>query len=207
MLSVGSILQKERLRKGLTIAQVEKQIKVREKFLNAIEADDWSGFSSYIYIVGIIKNYAEYLNLDQKRILAFFRREYEKKDDVKFKRKLSSSYLVSDTKRVVFASLAFVSLAFFVYFGYQMFLYVSPPNVTILEPTKLSFKRENKVRIIGKTEREASITIFGERVYQDSEGIFRYDFPLKARENDIAIEVVGANGKKTTVERTFVREQ
>lgn len=207
MLSVGSILQKERLRQGLTMSQVEKKIKVREKFLKALEDNNWSYFSSYIYIVGIIKNYSEFLGLDEKKILAFFRREYGKKDDIRFKRKLSSSYLVSDTKRVVVLVLGTIFLFFFLYFGYQIFLYVSPPKVMILSPVKTVFKRENKVKIIGKTEKEASITIFGERVYQNKDGVFEYNFPLNQRINHITIEVVGANGKKTVMQKEFIREQ
>lgn len=205
MLSVGNILQKERLRKGLTLAQVEKQIKVREKFLSAVESNDWTYFSSYIYIVGIIKNYADFLGLDDKKILAFFRREYEKKDDMRFKKKVSSSYLVSDTKRIVTASLVAVCFFFFLYFGYQMFLYVSPPKVTLLQPLKTSFKRQDKVKIIGRTEKEASIMIFGERVYQNKDGIFEYDLPLKKAVNSLTIEVTGANGKKTVLSREFLR--
>lgn len=207
MLSVGSILQKERIKQGYTLAQVEKQIKVREKFLRALEENNWSSFSSYIYIVGIIKNYTEFLNLDEKKILAFFRREYEKQDDVRFKQKLASSYLVSDTRRMVTAALTFVFLAFFVYFGWQMYTYVSPPKVTILQPVATSFKRTDRIKVIGKTEKEASVTIFGERVYQNKDGVFEYDFPLTKEKNELSIEVVGANGKKTIIKREYVREQ
>jgi len=206
MLSVGSILQKERLRQGYTLAHVEKRIKVREKFLKDLENNYWSNFSSYIYIVGIIKNYAEFLNLDEKKILAFFRREYEKKDDVRFKRKVSSSYFVSDTRRAVVASLAFIFLFFFGYFGYQMFIYVTPPKLVILEPTKTVFRRTDKVKIVGQTEKEASVTIFGQRVYQDSDGIFEYSLPLKNKVNKVTIEVVGANGKKTVIQKEYIRE-
>lgn len=207
MLSVGSILQKERIKQGYTLAQVEKQIKVREKFLRALEENNWSSFSSYIYIVGIIKNYTEFLNLDEKKILAFFRREYEKQDDVRFKQKLASSYLVSDTRRMVTAALTFVFLAFFVYFGWQMYTYVSPPKVTILQPVATSFKRTDRIKVIGKTEKEASVTIFGERVYQNKDGVFEYDFPLTKEKNELSIEVVGANGKKTVLKREYFREQ
>lgn len=207
MLSVGSILQKERIKQGYTLAQVEKQIKVREKFLRALEENNWSSFSSYIYIVGIIKNYTEFLNLDEKKILAFFRREYEKQDDVRFKQKLASSYLVSDTRRMVTAALTFVFLAFFVYFGWQMYTYVSPPKVTILQPVGTSFKRTDRIKVIGKTEKEASVTIFGERVYQNKDGVFEYDFPLTKEKNELSIEVVGANGKKTILRREYFREQ
>ena len=88
MLSVGQILQQARLKKGYPLSLIEKQIKVREKFLKAVEENNWKFFSSKIYITGIIKNYSSFLGLDHKKILSFFRREYESKDDVKFQRKI-----------------------------------------------------------------------------------------------------------------------
>ena len=81
MLSVGEILKKQRKKKGLTLLEVEKKIKVRLKFLKAIEDNNWS-FSSKVYISGIIKNYAQFLDLDKDKVLAFFRRDYEKNDEM-----------------------------------------------------------------------------------------------------------------------------
>lgn len=206
MLSVGEILKKERLKKGYTLAYVEKNIKVRGKFLTAIEENNWSFFTSKIYITGIIKNYARFLGLDYKRMQAFFRREYEKKDDLDFKKKVSSSYLVSDTRKFVTILLSIVSFFFFLYFGYQIYMFVSPPKVVILKPTQSHFKRVEKITIKGKTEKEASVSIFGKRIYLDKEGFFTYELPLKQGVNTMTIEVIGANGKKVNIQRTYIKE-
>ncbi|MFA5136240.1 MAG: helix-turn-helix transcriptional regulator [Patescibacteria group bacterium] len=206
MLSVGEILKKERLKKGYTLAYVEKNIKVRGKFLTAIEENNWSFFTSKIYITGIIKNYARFLGLDYKRMQAFFRREYEKKDDLDFKKKVSSSYLVSDTRKFVTILLSIVSFFFFLYFGYQIYMFVSPPKVVILKPTQSHFKRVEKITIKGKTEKEASVSIFGKRIYLDHEGLFTYELPLKQGVNTMTIEVIGANGKKVNIQRTYIKE-
>ncbi|MBI4009457.1 helix-turn-helix domain-containing protein, partial [Candidatus Roizmanbacteria bacterium] len=64
MLSVGEILKKHREKLGIKLSEVEKQIRIREKFLRAIEENDWNIFTSKIYISGIIKNYSQYLGLD-----------------------------------------------------------------------------------------------------------------------------------------------
>ena len=60
MLSVGTIFSRERQRRGFSLKQVEKQTRIREKFLEAIEKNDWSLFSSKIYITGLIKNYSKF---------------------------------------------------------------------------------------------------------------------------------------------------
>lgn len=207
MLSVGQILQQERLKKGYPLSLIEKQIKVRENYLKAVEENNWKFFSSKIYITGIIKNYSSFLGLDYKKILAFFRREYESNEDMRFKKKVASNYLISDTKRIVTILLGFVVLFFLLYFGYQIIQYFIPPKVIILEPKTQIFKHIDKIKIIGKTEKEASVTIYGERIYQNKDGIFEYNLPLKDGKNTLIIEIIGANGKKTRLEKEFIKEQ
>jgi cytoskeletal protein RodZ len=205
MLSVGEILKKERLNKGLTLAIIEKQLKVREKFIKAIEDNNWEFFSSKIYITGILKNYSRILGLEPKRVLAFFRRDYEKKEDIRFKKKVSSSDLTSGSKRVFRLIIFATILIFVIYFGYQLRLYFQPPKLVILSPKTTSFTTENKIKVTGQTEKDAIVTIVNQRVYLASDGTFSYELPLKEGENRIIIELTGANGKKAKVEKTFIK--
>lgn len=207
MLTVGEILKKQREKLSITLPEVEKNIKVREKFLSAIENNDWELFTSKIYVTGIIKNYSRYLGLDSNRTTAFFNRDYEKKETVKFKRKVSSNYLTSETKKVVISALIIIFIFFFGYFAYQLKQYFSPPAVKILSPTTNIFRNEDRVKVTGKTEKDAAVTIFGDRIYQNKEGVFEYDFPLKKGKNELIIEVIGANGKKTVIKKEYLRNQ
>lgn len=206
MLSVGEMLSKERINKGLTLKQVEKETRIREVQLIAIEKNNWNGFSSKIYITGVIKNYARYLGLDAHKMIVFFRRDYEKKEEVKFKKRVSSQYFHPQTKRLAIAAVVIIAVFFICYFGYQIMLFLAPPKVTILSPKESSFKKVDHVKIEGVTEKDASVSIFGERIYQNKDGIFEYDFPLKQHINELTIEVVGANGKKTVVKKTFIHD-
>ncbi|MDO9028296.1 MAG: helix-turn-helix domain-containing protein [Candidatus Roizmanbacteria bacterium] len=206
MLSVGTILKKEREKKGLLLIDIEKQIKVREKYLKAIEEEDWNFFSSRIYIIGILKNYSRVLSLDEKKILAFFRRDYEKKEEVKFKRKITSAYLTSETKKFLKLGLVILSVFFIGYFIYQLKIYFSPPSFTFLTPKVKNFTIEKSVKISGKTDKDTMITIAGERIYQNKEGVFIYDYSLNEGNNKLIINLTGANGKKTTIEKTFFKK-
>lgn len=205
MTTVGEILQKQRLNKGLTLLDIEKKIKIRSKYLNAIEKNNWDFFSSKIYIVGILKNYSRQLGLDDKKVLAFFRRDYEKKDDLRFKKKVSQKYLTPETKQILRSGFIILILFFLIYFGYQLFLYFSPPKLILISPKTYNFSREDKIKIIGKTDKEASIMIAGQRIYQNEEGVFEYDFPLKFSKNILKIDLVGANGRKATIEKVFLK--
>ena len=100
MISVGEILKKQRLKKKLTLEQAEKDLRIRKKYLEKIENNNWD-FASKIYIMGILKNYARYLELDENKILAFFRREYSKVEEVEFKKRISLTLLSSDTNKLI----------------------------------------------------------------------------------------------------------
>jgi len=203
MLSVGKLLRDAREKKNLSLRDVEKSIKVREQFIRSLEEDRWGDFSSHIYITGILKNYARFLDLDERKILAFFRREYERNEEVKFKEKVSTSYFSSDSKKSITAGFVLVCVLLAGYFSFQLFQYVRPPTVQIISPLTDTFRRKPTIKIVGKTEKEAVVSIRGERVYQDKEGIFEYVLPLKDKVNTLTIEVVGANGKKTVLEKRF----
>jgi len=205
MLSVGEILQQQRINKGLTLQQIEKYTKIREQFLKAVEENNWNFFTSKIYIKGIIKNYSRFLDLDENKMLAFFRREYEKKEDIKFKRKVSDSFLISDKKKYITLFLIIIFFLFATYFTLQLKQYFSPPKVVILSPTETTFKRKDKIKITGKTEQESLIMLSGERIYQNKEGIFEFDFPLSMKKNEHILEITGANGKKTIFKKEFIK--
>jgi len=207
MLSVGKLLKDAREKKNLSLHDVEKRIKVREQFVQALEEDKWGSFTSRIYIIGLLKNYARFLELDERKILAFFRREYERIEEIKFKEKVSNSYLSSDSKKTIVIGFIFIFILLVGYFSYQLFQYLKPPFVQIISPLNDTFKRESTIKIVGKTEKESEITIMGERIYQNREGVFEYIMPLRQNENILSIEVVGANGKKTIIEKKFMKTQ
>jgi len=206
MLSVGQILKNEREKKGLLLSDIEKKIKIREKYLKAIEDENWNYFSSKIYITGILKNYSRVLNLDHKKVLAFFRRDYEKKEEVKFKKKVTSEYLTSGTKKFLKLSLIILTLFFILYFIFQLKIYFFPPAFTLISPKKTNFNVEKNIKIIGKTDKDTSITIGGERIYQNKSGVFVYDYSLNEGENKLIINLIGANGKKSVIEKTFYKK-
>lgn len=207
MLSVGEILKKTREKKGLDLRDIEKELRIREKFLKATEEDNWGFFSSKIYIEGIIKNYSNFLGLDSKKMTAFFRREYEVNEEIKFKKKLTSKYLTSETRRMAIIGLTLICLFFLIYFAFQLKNYLSPPKLIIIEPKSTIFKRVDKIKVVGQTDTESAITILGNRVYQDKEGLFHYDFPLKLGKNVFTVELTGANGKKAIIQKEYIRKE
>lgn len=73
MAKIGSKIQETRLRKGLTLERIADDTNISIRFLSKIENDDFSGFPGEPYIVGFIRNYAEYLGLDPDVMIARYR--------------------------------------------------------------------------------------------------------------------------------------
>lgn len=203
MFKSGDILKRTRKEKGLSLTDVEKETKIRRKYLSAVEDSKWSSFSSRTYVQGVVSSYARYLGLDEQRLLAFFRREYEQKESGNhFKKSVSRDYFRPRAKKMFITIVSLIFFLFTVYFGYQLSLFLRPPTVEILEPKQTIF-RKDVVEIVGKTEKEAIVTVNSRRVYLDDNNQFRADVPLIDQKNEVIVEVIGANGKKTVVKRIF----
>lgn len=70
--SLGQRLRAAREAKGVSLAEVERATRIRAKFLEAFEQDDFSGLPSETQARGFLRNYAEYLGLDAAELLANF---------------------------------------------------------------------------------------------------------------------------------------
>lgn len=207
MMSVGELLKQARIKKKYSLKDVEKNIRVRQKYLIAIESDSWELFTSKIYIEGILRNYARYLDLDNRKVLAFFRREFEKKEDIRFKRKVHEHEFSPDTKKTLKSIFIVVGFIVALYVSFQFYLFLKPPYLSVFIPNYTVTKNVDRIKVSGSTEKESVLTINGERVYLNRDGGFEYTVPLKSLKNKIVFEVVGANGKKTTNEQIVTRKE
>lgn len=77
MAKIGLKIQETRLRKGITLDRIADDTNISVKFLSKIENDDFSGFPGEPYVVGFIRNYAEYLGLDPEATIALYRNPHE----------------------------------------------------------------------------------------------------------------------------------
>jgi len=206
MLTAGEILKNQRLKKNLSLTDISKQIKIKEKYISALENNNWNFFESKVYIEGLIKTYSRFLGLNYKKVLPFFYRDYEDNEVVSFRKRISDKYFTPQVKKF-FQTLVFISIfIFFGYFIYQIKIFLTPPKIVLISPKTDTFYNENLIKIVGKTEKETSINIFGEKVYPNQDGIFEYNFPLKKGHNELIIELVGANGKKTVFKKIFYKK-
>jgi cytoskeleton protein RodZ len=61
---IGRILEQERKKKGLSLEEVEQATKIRKRYLDGLEREDYAVLPAGVYAQGFLKTYANYLGLD-----------------------------------------------------------------------------------------------------------------------------------------------
>src|SRR3989337_1198446 len=77
MKKVGQFLKEARERKNISLENAQRATKIRRKILAKLEASDWDNLPSPTFVKGLLKNYGQFLGLDTRNLLAFFRGEYD----------------------------------------------------------------------------------------------------------------------------------
>lgn len=74
MAEIGNRLREARVRKGLTIRDVETATKIRSRYLEALEQDDFEVIPGPTYVKAFLRTYATYLKLDADELVEEYRR-------------------------------------------------------------------------------------------------------------------------------------
>ena len=68
MKDIGNFLRERREAKGISLIEVEKDLKIRKKYLQALEEGNIDLIPGKTYIVGYLKNYSKYLDIDEENV-------------------------------------------------------------------------------------------------------------------------------------------
>lgn len=68
-MSVGETLRRARMERGLSFADVDAALHVRERYLQALETDDYAALPPNVYTRALIREYARYLGINPAEIL------------------------------------------------------------------------------------------------------------------------------------------
>lgn len=208
MKTVGQMLQEKRIVEGLSIEQVEKETKIRKKFLLAIEADNYTIMPSQAYAKGFVKNYSEYLGLNSRNVMAFFRRQMAEAPKSSILPKgvaepLNRPRYVLTPSRFIMILIVILLSVFLTYFGYQYRKLQIAPTVTLESPKDGITSIENRIDVTGTTDPDSTVTINGIGVLVRGDGKFFDQVQLFPGKNTISIAVTSRYGKSTTLIRTI----
>jgi cytoskeletal protein RodZ len=206
MKSTGEILKAERLKQDKTLVQLREITKIPEKQLKALEEDDYTSLPPATFAKGFIKLYSEALGLPVDQMLAIFRRDRQEKkkneiivgslDDPNNKQFFRWTPKV--TAGAIVATLAIIFLGFC---GWQIYKFLLPPKLSIIQPIDNQEVKEGVVEIKGVASENASVYINDQLINLDDKGSFSYRFKLFPGDNVITISATDRRGKKTTLIR------
>jgi len=68
MKDIGNFLRERREAKGVSLIEVENDLKIRKKYLQALEEGNIDAIPGKTYLVGYLRNYSKYLDIDEENV-------------------------------------------------------------------------------------------------------------------------------------------
>jgi len=68
MKDIGNFLKERREARGVSLIEVEKDLKIRKKYLQGLEEGNMDVIPGKTYLIGYLRNYSRYLGIDEENI-------------------------------------------------------------------------------------------------------------------------------------------
>lgn len=191
MLTVGSVLKKERTRKKYSLDDISTATKIQRQYLEALESNDFSKFSSPVFAKGFLQNYAKFLDLNASRLLALYRRSVGEAPQLEIKDAsvpLKSPAFVFTPRIIIIMVVGLLVAATFSYLIYQFYQFQRPPVLEVIYPKGNVTVGQEQVEIKGKTEPGIFVTINDEPVIVKEDGTFSSKVSLDPGTNTIIVK-------------------
>jgi len=123
----GFILKSARTGKNLSISEVARDLRLDEKFILAIEGEDYTQLPVPAFVCGYIRNYAKLMGLQPEALIADYKKG-SKNEDMEPELKISKQKKLtkSSTNSIVFKLIIkLLLLVIFVFGSWKLWLYVS----------------------------------------------------------------------------------
>lgn len=201
MVRASEKLKEARISKGLTLEDVSKNTKIKLSFIEFIENGEYEKLPSVSYAKGFVRNYAKFLGLSEKEIMAIFRREFNEEKTFRVLPKgfdKTEEFPLSGFKIRQTAILIFVIFIFFI--GYILFQYryafMNPP-LEINSPKNFALISSSEVKISGKTDSNSTVYINSDAVSVDQNGNFEKTISVFSGKTIITVKAINKFSKVT----------
>lgn len=72
---IGAVLRRARAERGLSLEEVEEATKIRVRYLEGLEREDYDVLPAAVYVRGFLKSYANFLGLDGEELIRELQRQ------------------------------------------------------------------------------------------------------------------------------------
>ena len=197
---LGEVLRSAREARGVDLARVERDTKIRARYLSALETGDWAELPGAVYTKGFLRNYGAYLGLDGEYLVDLYRLESaapttERPTVHAPPRPIAArrSRALVVTPGAIMGALLTVGVAIFiVYLVAEFVTFARTPALVVTQPAgNVAGYDEMEYLIVGVTEPNSRITVDGLRenptVTADANGNFSIEEALVPGSNVITL--------------------
>lgn len=212
MRTVGQVLKEARTNKLYTLEDVEKHTKIRVELLQALEEDEFDKLPPATFVQGFIKNYGRFLGLENNKLQALFRRDYETKKHPpmvleSFKRPIGGKKIFITPSRLLGLVISIIILSFFAYLWVEYRQFVGAPKLEVTSPQDQQTVEIPTVVVEGSTDPEVKVMVNDQEIGTDKQGHFREEVKLSSSNNVVKVTATSKFGQSARVERkVFVKK-
>jgi cytoskeleton protein RodZ len=216
---LGEVLRTAREARGVDLARVERDTKIRVRYLTALETGDYAELPGAVYTKGFLRNYGAYLGLDAEYLVDLFRLESAQPTSERPSVPASPRPIATRRSRplvvtpgAILAALLTVGVAvFIIYLVAEFVTFARTPALTVTDPVgDIASYGEMEYLIVGVTEPNSRITVDGLRenptATADANGNFEIQVALVPGSNVITLKALDpVTGRYSqSVSRTIV---
>jgi len=208
---LGELLRTAREARGVDLARVERETKIREHYLAALESGDYRDLPGAVYTRGFLRNYGEYLGLDPDELIDLYRletsatpldRQTLPTPPRPLATKRARAFVVTPGA-IVAGILTILVGGFIAYLGYQIITFARTPELRITDPPgNVSGYTEREITVRGATEPNATVTVGNlsenPTVTADADGLFEVTVGLVPGSNVIELTAFDPATERTT---------
>jgi cytoskeletal protein RodZ len=215
---LGEVLRAAREAKNVELPRVERETKIRERYLSALERGEYRELPGSVYTKGFLRNYGAYLGLDPEYLIDLYRLETTAVADRPsaptpprpIAGRRSRAFVVTPGA-VVAGILTILVGGFIAYLGYEFVNFAQTPELRITDPAgNVNRHPELAITIRGITAPNARVSVSNlsenPTVTADDEGAFEVTVRLVPGSNVARLTardpVTGRDSE--TEERTIV---
>ncbi|HKO34080.1 MAG TPA: RodZ domain-containing protein [Candidatus Limnocylindria bacterium] len=208
---LGEVLRTAREARDVDLARVERDTKIRARYLQALEDGDYAELPGAVYTKGFLRNYGAYLGLDTEYLIDLYRLESsqpasEKPTVPTPPRPISTrrSRPLVVTPGAIMAALLTVGVAIFIiYIALELVTFARTPDLEITTPAgNVNGWDQLEYTVIGVTEPNSRVTVKGLRenptVTADASGNFTIVVGLVPGSNVITLEALDPRTNRTS---------
>ncbi len=203
MKTIGEVVKVARVRKKYSVARLEEITKIKSGFIDSIENQKWETLPNFSTTLGFVKSIAGALNIDEKRAVALFKRDYPPKVQLVNPTPDIGGKFVWSPKLTFGIGVTLIVIIILGYLGVQYFKFTSAPEIRVETPKEGENITGKYVVVSGTTDTDAKIIVNNQPVLVSADGKFLVGIEISPETREIEIKAIGRSGKETIIKRNI----